>query len=211
MSVTLTERAFDRTQESVRWTERQRGEIIVSPRHKPESQLWAMVEDGPFETPTDGGEHFTGKLMLYSEGDGWQEYSDIVIRAANGTMLELDTRYPVYPVGKTLANGAWYMAKENEGLLWSIWRDGSQFSYQYGVTRVKIHEGTGLVLTTNTIAGPSRYGHTVDLEMRLASFTQAGTVSTGDQTFAGHKTFSIITVTILNFGAANGVLSGGTF
>lgn len=209
MSNTLTDRAFDRVVESVRWTEQQRMEIHVSARHKPESQLWAMVEDGPFDTPTDGGEHFTGKLQLYSEGIGWQDYSDIVIRAANGTRLELDTRYQVYPVGRTLAHGEWYMAKEAEGYVVTIMRNNEVFNYQQGVTRIQIYEDTGFAVSTHS--NGEHYGFTFDLEMRLASFTQAGTVSTGDQTFAGHKTFSIITVAILNFGTANGVFDGGTF
>lgn len=104
--VVLTEEAYQRMVNAIRWVEQQRGL----------TQKAATVEGGvdPVYVRTtsgtkDGDGNYPGVVCLYSAATGdWFEYSAVKLRPVNGETLANSMRYPARPAGRTASGDELY-------------------------------------------------------------------------------------------------------
>lgn len=175
--VVLTEEAFRRMVEAVRWVERQRGltqrpvaaEGGVDP-------VYVRTTSGT----ADGSGNYPGVVCLYSaSAAAWQEYSAVKLRAANGETLANNKRYPARPSGRTTGGDELYTVHQLIGTdagLTVAEGDGSP-SYG-GIGALQFDQADGFV-----VSNPSSGVAAVDLAE--ATPTQRGIISTGEQTIGG--------------------------
>lgn len=191
--VVLTEEAFRRMVEAVRWVERQRG-LTQRPVAAEGGVDPVYVRTTSGTADADG--NYPGVVCLYSaSAEAWQEYSAVKLRPANSEKLINNYRYPARPAGRTAAGDELYAVHQFPQIgvrrlrYIDIGLGTTEEVSSFAAKSIDVWDSSSTSGVEDTGLRVSQSGAQALIALNAASGSAGGAVTAEAQAFGGLKTF----------------------